>query len=295
VRLLGLVNPHAGGGAALRRFARFRARRDVRHYLEWVVTASAEEARERIRAAPTRGVEGVFLVGGDGTVHGALGALTEVGLPFGVVPAGRGNDFVRNIGVDQRDGDALLRSQRLQVRQLDLPTVNGTPFASIACLGFDALVNRFARDGAGYLGGTAGYVVCVLRALATYRPFAVEVTVDDWTWNGEITMVAVANGPYYGGGMRIAPAAVMDDGAFDVCVVGRVSRGRLLREFPKVFRGAHTERPGVIMRRGRVVGVATDEPREIFADGELAGSTPAVWSFDWRAMRVLLPEPEMVQ
>ena len=292
--MLGLVNPHAGGGAALRRFARLRARRDVQHDVEWVVTTSAQEACQRIQVAATRGVEAVFLVGGDGTVHGALGALAEAGLPFGVVPAGRGNDFVRNIG-GRRLGDALLQSQCLQVRRLDLPTVNGTPFASIACLGFDALVNRFARDGAGYLGGTAGYVVCVLRALATYRPFAVEVTVDDWRWTGDITMVAAANGPYYGGGMRVAPAAVMDDGAFDVCVVGRVPRGRLLREFPKVFRGTHTERPGVMMRRGRSVRVATDAPREIFADGELAGSTPATWTFDRRAMRVLLPGPEVPQ
>lgn len=291
MRLLALVNRHAGRGAALRRFARLHARKEVRHDVEWVVTASAAEAGERIRAAPKQDVEGVVLVGGDGTVHGVLGALAECGLPFGVLPAGRGNDFVRNLGVPRRDGEALLRSERLQVRRLDLPVVNGTMFGSIACLGFDALVNRLARDGAGYLGGTAGYVVCVLRALAAFRPFAVEVSVDDWEWNGEITMVAVANGPCYGGGMRIAPSAIMDDGAFDVCLVGRVSRGRLLRELPKVFRGTHTEHPGVMMRRGRVVRIATDVPREIFADGELAASAPAVWSFDRRAMRVLLPGP----
>lgn len=291
MRLLGLVNPHAGGGAALRQLARLRVSGSGDHDLEWVVTASAEEARELILAAAADGTEGVVLVGGDGTVHGVLDALAEARLPCGVVPVGRGNDFLRNLDAGRWDRETL-RNRRLRERQVDLPIVNGMPFASVACVGFDALVNRLARERAGYLGGTAGYVVCVLRALVAFRPFEAEVTVDDWSWSGAITLVAVANGPCYGGGMRIAPAAEMDDGALDVCIVAEVSRGRLLREFPRVFRGAHTNRPGVVMRRGRMVRVVTESPRDIFADGEAVGSTPALWSFDRRALRVLVPERE---
>jgi len=292
VRLLGLVNPHAGRGAALRQLERLRVSGSGNHDVAWVVTASAEQASELILAAPANGTEGVVLVGGDGTVHGVLDALAEAGLPCGVVPAGRGNDFLRNLDAGRLDGEAFLRGRHLRERRVDLPSVNGTPFASVACVGFDALVNRLARDRAGYLGGTAGYVVCVLRALAEFRPFEAEVTVDDWTWSGAITLVAVANGPCYGGGMRIAPAAEMDDGALDVCIVAEVSRGRLLREFPRVFRGTHLNRRGVVMRRGRSVRVVTESPHDIFADGEATGSTPALWSFDRPALRVLVPERE---
>lgn len=291
MRLLGLVNPHAGGGAALRQLARLRVSGAGDHDLEWVVTASADEAGELILAAAADGTEGVVLLGGDGTLHGVLDALAEAGLPCAVVPAGRGNDFVRNLKAGRWDRETL-QHRRLRERRVDLPTVNGTPFASVACVGFDALVNRLARERAGYLGGTAGYVVCVLRALVAFRPFEAEVTVDDWTWSGAITLVAVANGPCYGGGMHIAPAAELDDGALDVCIVADVSRGRLLREFPRVFRGAHASRPGVVMRRGRTVRVVTESPRDIFADGEAVGSTPALWSVDRRALRVLVPERE---
>ena len=288
MRLLGLANPDAAGGRALRRLARLRAEPSVRHEVDWVVTRDGAEAGRIVRTA--RAVDGAVLLGGDGTVHTALGALADTGLPFGVVPAGRGNDFVRNLGLRPRVAETLLRAANLVVRHCDLAQVNGVPFANIASVGFDAVVNRLAYEGAGVLGGTAGYVICVLRALATLRPVAASITVDDWRWSGEITMVAVANGPCYGGGMRIAPDAALDDGLLDVCVVRRVSRATLLRHFPRVFRGEHTRHPDVIVRRGASVRVETEHPEDVYADGEWSGQTPASWTVQRRGLRVLVPE-----
>jgi len=288
VRLLGLANPAAAGGRALRCLARLRAERSVRHEVAWVVTRDAAEAQRTVLTA--RDVDGVVLLGGDGTVHTALGALAETGLPFGVVPAGRGNDFVRNLGLRPRVAKTLLHATNLVVRHCDLARVNGIPFANIASVGFDAVVNRLAHEGAGVLGGTAGYVICVLRALAALRPVAAEITIDDWQWSGEVTMVAVANGPCYGGGMRIAPDAALEDGLLDVCVVRRVSRSPLLRHFPRVFRGTHTRHPDVIMRRGASVRVATEHPQDVYADGEWSGRTPASWTVQPRGLRVLVPQ-----
>ena len=291
MRLLGLVNPNAGGGAALRRVAQLRACGPMAHEVEWVVTRSAYEAEELIARAAAGGVDGVVLVGGDGTVHRALGALAGAALPFAIIPAGRGNDFARNIGLGRGAG-ALLRSRDIGVRRVDLPVVNGRAFGSVACLGFDAEVSRLARERAGRLGGTAGYLVCVGRALARLRPFPVELAVDGWRWSGDITLLAVANGPCYGGGMRIAPQAIMDDGVLDVCLVCRVGRATLLWHLPKVFRGEHAGHPRVILRRGPTVTIETEGAREIYADGEPAGSTPAVCSIGATQLRVLVPGKE---
>jgi len=259
--------------------------------VEWAETDSAAEARDRIRQAAACGTEGVVLVGGDGTVHGALAALIAEGLPFAVVPAGRGNDFARNLGLAGPAVAGLLRRGPLTVREIDLATAGDVPYGSVACVGFDAEVNRLARQGAGYLGGTAGYVVCVLRALARYRPFDVEVEVDGWRWQGPVTLVAVANGACYGGGMRIAPRARMDDGALDVCIVSAVTRATLLRQFPKIFRGTHTSHPACILRSGRRVTVRDGAGREVFADGEPAGRTPITFAVQRAGLRVLQPLP----
>jgi diacylglycerol kinase family enzyme len=174
-------------------------------------------------------------------------------------------------------------------RRVDLPSVNGAPFGSIACIGFDAEVNRLARDGRGYFSGTLGYLVCVLRALPGFRPFDVEIRIGDRFWSGKILMLAVANGACYGGGMRIAPTAIMDDGKFDVCIVEPLPKLELLRVFPRVFRGTHTTHPKVRMDCASTVSVFSAEPHEIFADGEYAGSTPAVWVNNRRSLELLLP------
>jgi diacylglycerol kinase (ATP) len=256
----------------------------------WVTTATADDLRARIREAPRHGIEGILLVGGDGTLNDALTSLVDTGLPVAVLPAGRGNDFARNTGFRRGRAAAWLASGRLGIRSLDLGMVNGRPFASVAGVGIDGVVTRLADEGKGWVGGTAGYVVCVLRALTAFQPWSVEVRVDDWTWRGDVALVAVANGPCFGGGMRIAPGATMEDGLLDVCVVGAMSRGRLLTEFPKIFWGGHTRHPAVRMRRGAVVRVSTERPEDIYADGEWAGRTPGEWTVKRGGLKLLVPD-----
>ncbi|HEX9580895.1 MAG TPA: diacylglycerol kinase family protein [Gemmatimonadales bacterium] len=288
MRLLALANPRAGRGAGLRRLAHYRSLPSP-HAVEWVAATSADDIRTRIHGASERGVEGILVIGGDGTLNDALGPLLESGLPFAVLPAGRGNDFVRNAGLGRGGADRVLSSEQLTVRALDVAMVNQRPYASVAGVGFDGVVTRLANRGGGLVGGTAGYVVSVLRALTAFRPWTVEVVVDEWTWRGDVALVAVANGPCFGGGMMIAPGACMDDGLLDVCIVGAMARGRLLAEFPKIFWGGHTGHPAVQLRRGRAVRVSTAEPEDIYADGEWAGRTPGAWSVERCALNMLVP------
>lgn len=275
MNILVLVNPIAGNGKTLKLMP--KAQNLVTqspHGFEWRVTESPEKMREEIVGASSDGFNSILLMGGDGTVHEALPALKEAGLPFGLLPCGRGNDYARNIGLSLDLKSNCFVPPEPLIKELDMPLINDIPFGSIACLGFDAEVSRFARDNKGFFGGTLGYIVCVIRALKAFEPFTIEVKIDDFHWDGKIMMLAISNGSYYGGGMKIAPGANMDDGQLEVCIVKEISKWALLKEFPKVFRGTHISHPSVMMKSGKTVEVLSTENREIFADGEFVGTLP---------------------
>ncbi|MBM4349475.1 MAG: diacylglycerol kinase family lipid kinase [Deltaproteobacteria bacterium] len=291
MRILVIVNPVAGGGKTLRLLPSVkRWFSQSSHDLLYEITSTPDEMRSKIMAAPARGMDAILLSGGDGTVHQALPAIVETGLPFGYLPCGRGNDFARNIGLpaDLKSNCSFLSAPSF--RKLDLPSINQKiPFAAIAYVGFDGEVNRLANDHKGYFGGTLGYIICVLKTLKNFKPFEVEITIDDHTWRERVMMVSIANAPFYGGGMKIAPQALMDDGLLDICIVKEISNLELLRQFPKVFKGTHVTHPRIMMATGKKIKITSDEERELFADGEHAGKLPAECTIGSRTIRVLAP------
>lgn len=286
-----IVNPAAGRGKTLRRLPDVKQwLRQSSHDFVYEISSSSDEMRSKIMSASKRGIDAILLSGGDGTVHQALPAIAETCLPFGYLPCGRGNDFARNIGLpaDLKSNCSFLST--LSFRNLDLPSINqNIPFVAVAYVGFDGEVNRLANDHKGYFGGTLGYIICVLKALKNFKPFEVEITIDDQTWRERVMMVSVANAPFYGGGMKIAPQAIMDDGVLDICIVKEISNLELLRQFPKVFKGTHVTHPRIMMATGRKIKITSDEERELFADGEPAGRLPAECTIGSQRIRVLTP------
>lgn len=291
MKILVIANPLAGRGKTLRHLPRIkRWLSESAHEFLFEITESAAEMHSRILDASSRGIDALLLSGGDGTVHQALPAVAETGIPFGFLPCGRGNDFARNIGqpMDLKSNCAWLSAPSL--RQLDLPSIDQKiPFMAIAYVGFDSEVNRLANAHQGYFNGTLGYIICVLKALKNFKPFEIEITIDDRTWKERVMMVSIANGPFYGGGMKIAPQAVMDDGVLDICIVKEISKLELLRQFPKVFKGTHVTHPKIMMSSGRKVKIVSDEERELFADGEHAGKLPAECTIGSQTIQVLAP------
>jgi diacylglycerol kinase (ATP) len=291
MNILTIVNPHAAKGKTLRLLPKIKTLLSRNgHRYSWAITQTPEEMVREITTASSRGKNAVFLVGGDGTVHDALPAIRETRLPLGLIPCGRGNDFARNIGLtlDLEKDCAIPASPRFH--SIDLPTINGVPFGSIACTGFDAVVNKLARDKRGYFDGAAGYIICVIKALKTFIPFEAEIRVDGFTWSGTMMMAAAANAPFYGGGMKIAPAARVDDGLLHVCIIEKISKWELLRQFPRVFKGTHTGHPNVIMASGRNVTMSCSGERDIFADGEFVGTTPAVAAIGAQTIQIIKGE-----
>ena len=290
MRILVIVNPAAGSRKSLRLL------RDIKQWLSqsphevlFTIPESPNETRSEMMKAPDRGIDAFLPIGGDGTVHQALPAIAEAKIPLGFLPCGRGNDFARNIGLPSKLQKSCSLPSNPSFHQVDLPRINNIPFVVVTYVGFDAEVNKLANDGRGYLGGTLGYIICVLKTLKNFRPFEIEITIDDHCFRERVMMVTVANAPFYGGGMKIAPDANMNDGLLNICIAKEISKLELLWEFPKVFKGTHIYHPRIMMKSGRRIRLTSDEPRNIYADGEYVGHLPADCTIGNQRIHIMSP------
>lgn len=230
--------------------------------------------------------------GGDGLVAEVAAVAADTGRRLAIVPTGAGNDFARTLGYDVRRPlrafDVLACGRD---RVVDLGRVEGRWYTCVTASGFDAEANRWANT-VTRLSGTSLYVAAVLRTLAVYRPHPFRLTVDGEAHEMRAWLVAVGNGPAYAGGMRITPAARMDDGLLDVTVVGALNRARFLWAFPRVFRGTHVTHPAVRTLRGRRVRLESLDPAvpmDVYADGERVGPLPATMEAVPAALTVRVP------
>ena len=304
MRALVVHNPTAGGGRAGRLAPQVieRLRGDGVQVAQHP-TRSLEDARlAACQAAPE--VDAVVAVGGDGTVGACAAGLADAGpaggspggsgvrAALGVVPAGGGNDAARSLGLPADDPLAaagLLTG--LRRRPADLATVAGRAYLNVAGAGFDSEVNRVANQRLGWARGRPRYVGAVLAQLVVGRTARFELVLDGRAQQVEGWLVAVANGPSYGGGMRVAPRASLADGLLDVVVIGAIGKLEFLRTFPKVFSGAHVEHPAVAVHRAARVDLDADRTLAVYADGEPAGTLPATFEVRPAAVTVLAADP----
>lgn len=249
----------------------------------------------------------VLVLGGDGTVQRQLAALVQRQIPLLVVPAGSANDFARALGMRTR-AQALRAWERFlrganNVRQIDLGVIHfpgkgsaneSVYFSCAAGAGVDAEVARRANSLPRWLRGNGGYFLAAIPALLGFRAQVIRISVSgpDGDFRKAISeagiLAAAANAPWYGHGMRIAPQAEPDDGQLEVCFVRRVGKLRLLRLFPKVYRGAHIGLPQVEYFRTERLRIESERPLEVHADGEPVGQTPVEVSVAPQALRVIV-------
>lgn len=296
------MNPTAGGGRGARWGRRtVTALRDRGHDVRVVVGTTADDAEQRTARAVAAGARALVVVGGDGMVHLGVNVSAAAGVPLGVVPAGSGNDFARTLGVGGLDPVSavavMVRADEVGGVDVDLGRVTDGQryFGCVLSIGFDAAVNARANR----MGGPSGrmrYPVAMLAELRAFRPAALAVTVDGMRHEHHAMLVAIGNGPSYGGGMRICPAASLTDGLFTVTVVDEMSVPELLRLFPRVYRGTHVEHPKASVYAGRLVEIDLSSGSgvtPVFADGEEVGRGSAggsiVASVVPHALRVLVP------
>lgn len=275
-----LVNPLSGGGAAPEAVVPVaRLLRDAGARVEVTYTAGPQATVDLIDAAVGRG-EVVVSVGGDGMLSSVAGRVAEAGGTLGVVPAGRGNDFARMLGLPHEPADVarvLLDGtpRTVDLVSLQLPGAAGPRVVagSVYC-GVDARAGEIV-DRVRWMPGRVQYPYAALHSLATYRPVALHLEVDGTAYDFRAATVVVANSGYYGSGMRIAPDARVDDGLLDVVVIEAASRRELIRALPKVYDGGHVALPEVHVLRGRSVRVSGTPAVPIGGDGEPLGHLPA--------------------
>jgi YegS/Rv2252/BmrU family lipid kinase len=226
---------------------------------------------------------------GDGLIGAVAGALRDVpDALLGVLPGGRGNDFVRMAGIPLDPVAACDVLANGRAAPIDLGEGGGRPFLGIASVGFDSEANRIANAAPPALGRLV-YVYGALRALAGWQGARFRLEVDGERIEFEGWSVATANSGFYGGGMHLAPDARLDDGALDVVWLAESSRVGLVRLLAKVFRGTHVHEPGVSLRRGAEVHVDADRPFTVYADGDPIGNLPMTLRAIPAALHVLLP------
>ncbi|NEA55750.1 diacylglycerol kinase [Streptomyces sp. SID13666] len=273
------VNPTAGRGrGAQAAQPAAHALREAGFTVRTVVGQDAADALVRAREAVAAGTGALVAVGGDGMVSLALQAVAGTDTPLGVIAVGTGNDFARATGLPVRDPAAAGRAvadalKDGRTRAVDLGRVGDRWFGTVLASGFDSRVNDRGNR-MRWPTGRFRYDVAMLAELAALRPIPYRIRFDDGPEREiEATLIAVGNGSSYGGGMRICTDAVLDDGLFDITVVGPCSRTTLLTVFPRVYRGTHPSHPKVTVHRAARVRLAADGVTG-YADGERIGPLP---------------------
>ncbi|MDP3969010.1 MAG: diacylglycerol kinase family protein [Nocardioides sp.] len=297
-----LVNPLSGAGAASAAVVPVARRlREAGAQVEVLYSRGPQQVLAEVDAIVARGSV-VVSVGGDGMLSSLAGRVAAAGGTLGLVPAGRGNDFARMLGLTadpEEVAETLLSGvptpvDLLSVRRGSDETAHPRVVAGSVYAGVDAVAGAVV-DRVRWLPRRLQYPYAALHALATYRPTRATVVLDGVTHTFEAATVVVANSAYYGSGMKIAPSARVDDGLLDVVVIEAASRRSLVRALPTVYDGAHVVRDEVHVLQGRSVTVHGAPAVPMGGDGEPLGHLPASAAEAVHvdvlpgALRVLLP------
>ncbi len=238
-------------------------------------------------------------VGGDGTLNEVVNGIARRDVELATIPIGTGMDFVRTHGIPNRFDDAVRVAREGATRTVDAGRVAFRTwagedaerwFANVGSVGMSGAVAQRANGMSKALGGKATFFYALTRVFFEWENTEVTVTFDDGgERRGRMHDVIVANGVWHGGGMKLAPDAAPDDGAFDVVLIGDVSKVDFLTTAPKLYKGRHVHHPKVEVVRTPRVTVDAPATLPIELDGEQVGTTPAAFEIVPAALRVRVP------
>ena len=300
-----VVNPQSAGGKTERRWPELRAViQEAYGAFDERFTRAAGDATAMTREALRGGADVVVALGGDGTINEVVNGFFDGDhaiaptAAFGVIPAGTGGDFIKSLNVP-RDTYAAASNLKSSPRAIDVGrlryvTDDGSSavryFINIASFGIGGMIDRLVNQSSKAFGGTVSFAVATLKAGAKYKNATVRLTLDGGpAREGKIYNVAVANGRYFGGGMKVAPDAALDDGWFDVVTLGDFGFADLLFRGLDIYSGKHLKNPKVTVHRAKKIeAVPTDGGAEVLldVDGEAPGRLPATFELLAGALNV---------
>ncbi len=264
-----IANPAAGRGRSRRLIASiaelFR-KRDAAFDL-----AFTEGPGDAARIARQAGSEfdAIVVIGGDGSINDILPGMLFSSRPLGIVPAGSGNDFIKALNIPTALEHAVDTILRGETRLVDVGKINDRYFANGVGIGFDAAVNRASYAINHSKRGLLLYICAFARTVGRYDPVALRITLDGRTVDQDTFMLTVGNGTTVGGGFRLTPHALVDDGLLDVTIVRPISLPVLFWHLPKIFLGTIDRvKYAALSRTGRLQ-VESDVPVPVHVDGEI--------------------------
>ena len=282
MKLLLVANPCAGHGRAGRLLAEVSDTcRNLGLEVDTRLTERPGHATEIIEAENLAPFDGVIATGGDGTVFEAVNGLFRnpagPAVPFGVLPMGTGNSFSRDLGLERgqvREALELIAGGATRKVDVGLCHTGNRDLYYLNILGVGFVSDVTATAAKLKLLGNASYTIGVIYRTAFLGTFGLELELDGNIIEREATFLEISNSRFTAD-FLMAPEAKIDDGLLDVTLLGRISRRRLLRLFPSVFKGEHVQYPEVETFTARSIKVVSDQPKILTPDGELIGTTPA--------------------
>lgn len=285
MKLLLVFNPHAAAGRARRLLPQVSDRLSAFAKVELLETTGAGDATRRVQQADLSAFDAVVAAGGDGTLfevlNGLYGHVSADRVPLGLVPVGTGNAFARELGLEPGDWEkgvgiiAAGRTRRVDVGRVEGP--DGTyHFLNIVGAGLPVDAMQTAEKLKVF--GRSAYSLATLWRALQLKSYPLRLSLDGEKVEMESMFVEISNTRYTGTSFLIAPDARLDDGLFDITLVRRLPRLRLLRLFPTIYSGRHVEYPEVITRRARMIRIEGPEGMILAPDGEFCGTSPATIS-----------------
>ena len=288
-----IINPVAGGGRALKLMPEIkRALKDRNEEFIIKITERPEHATDIARQHVVGEKYRVYSVGGDGTLNEVLNGVVNSGSELAVIPCGSGNDFMKSLA-NINDMHSLIEKTIGGIcRPIDIARAGNKYFINITSIGFDAEVayntNRLKKIPG--IKGSMSYILGVMATIIRCRNNYLRIKIDERQIHQKLLLIAVANGKYYGGGMKVAPDAVIDDGEFSICLISEKGRIEIITLLPRFIKGEHGDIEGVNFLRGRRVEIKSDKDIAINIDGETSMIKDIVLEIIPKGINMVIPE-----
>ncbi|MFC4022202.1 diacylglycerol/lipid kinase family protein [Oceanobacillus longus] len=278
-----IINPKAGSGRAKRIFSDLQKSKSYRQmdskYYFTKHEGHGEEIAKEISKDPTG--KTIIVIGGDGTIHEVINGLTTTDIPIGFIPGGSGNDFARGCGIKGKPEQILK-----QIIDYKHPLIywignyrqddkEERDFVNSIGFGFDAEIAKKANKSCyknffNMIGlGTVSYVIALLQVLIFFKPMTVTLELDgEKKFLQNCWMVSIGNHPYYGGGMKIIPNAVVQPNVLPILILHTISKWKVLALFMTVFFGKHANYKEVEVLEAKTMKIASEQPIRFQVDGQ---------------------------
>ncbi len=231
----------------------------------------------------------IISVGGDGTLKEVLDGLMYYKGNVGIIPCGTGNDFIRSLDLSNSIDKCVDVIKQNKAKKVDVLLVNEQPYINIASFGVDGDVIVGTDKIKHMITGTPAYALSAINSISKFKPYKVTMQIDNKIIEREIAIVAVSNGMYFGGGMKISPLSNLDDGLLDVTIANKTNRLKLISLFKKLFKAQHMNSNIVEHYKCKYFKIESNQEIRINADGNLIGKIPAEIKLADYQINILIP------